>query len=158
MTVPECGTKGRVLQLPFLSSPYFKHKGRVIVNSTLEKAGVTQIKHIVNRKGDIDGDMVVGRLKEKNIKFRSDVVKNCLWKISMCVMKEWTNLLKLCKVSMQDDADKHFTCNRQTFHMQQRKPYTTHYYRPGLRHPHQRKHGQVSFPIKIALISGNILT
>ena len=110
LTVPECGTKGRVLQLPFLSSPYFKHKGRVIVNSTLEKAGVTQIKHIVNRKGDIDGDMVVGRLKEKNIKFRSDAVKKCLWNVKMCLTKEWINLLKRCNVPMQDDAVEILLC------------------------------------------------
>ena len=110
LTVPECGTRGRVLQLPFLSSPYFKHKGREIVNGVLDEAGISQVKHIVNRKGEIDGDLVMGRLKGKNIKFRSDVVKKCIWKISMCIKKEWNNLIKLCDVPMQDDAVEILLC------------------------------------------------
>lgn len=39
LTVPQCGKRGCVLQLPFLSSPYFQSHGKSFVNSALVKAG-----------------------------------------------------------------------------------------------------------------------
>ena len=54
--------------------------------------------------------MVVGRLKENRVKFRNDAIKNCISKIKLCISKEWTDLLKLCDVPMQDDAVEILLC------------------------------------------------
>ena len=110
LTVPECGTRGCVLQLPFLSSPYFRHKGRVLVNGALGRAGITQIKHIVNTKGEIDSEKVIGKLKEEKIKFRKDVINKFLEKIKGCIKKEWWDVLKCNNDVVRDDEVEILLC------------------------------------------------
>ena len=99
------GTGGRVLQLPFLSSPYFRDEGRVLINGAMERAGITQIKHIVNRTGVIDIGKVVGILKEKKEKFRKDTINKCIVKIMGCLKKEWRDILKMNVDNDVDDDD-----------------------------------------------------
>lgn len=122
---PAVNNKAQILQLPFLLNPCFTHQGAVFRSSHLTTAGLTQLKHIMNEKEEVEEGRVCKTLREKKVKFRKSQILELCKKIVLCVPSEWRELLRQRKCKVQGNSLNFFLCtDKQLIYIQNVKTKT----------------------------------
>ena len=91
---PKCSNKEHVLQLPFLDSPFFLCRGRVLISGPMRAAGLTRVGDVVDESGLFNVNLVCEKLKTKKVNYRKDNIRKLNENFEQALDPMWRGLLK----------------------------------------------------------------